>query len=69
MLRKLEFRLQTVEVEQTDPATGEVWIQLDGGRLRGPRGETITRAEFDLICACLPFVLLLPDNGRDMPRP
>jgi hypothetical protein len=68
MRRGLELRLRAIETEAY-PATGEVWIQLSDGRLRGPRGETVTPTEFNLICAGLSYVVVLPDSGRDMQRP
>jgi hypothetical protein len=66
--RDLERRLQTVEIEQTDTIT-RVWIELSDGMIRGRRGETITRDAFKLVCSGLPFVVILPDNGRDPTRP
>lgn len=69
MRRELESRPQAVGAERAYPVTGEAWIKLADGMLRGHRDKTITAAEVDRLCARLPFVLLLPDNGRDAARP
>ena len=73
MPRDLERRLQAVEIvaveiEQIDTIT-RVWIELSNGMLRGRRGETITRDAFKLVCSRHPFVVILPDNGRDATEP
>ena len=69
MRRDLESRLQAVENAQAGSVAGEVWIELPDGMLHGPRGETITQAAFDLVCARLPLALILSDNGRNATRP
>jgi hypothetical protein len=69
MRRILEGRLRAVETKQAASVAGEVWIELVDGMLRGPRGETITPEAFKSVSACLPFVVILPDNGRDAKRP
>jgi hypothetical protein len=65
MRRNLESRLQAVEAAPAETITGEVWIELRDGMLHGPRGETITQEAFKSVCSRLPFVLVLPDNGRE----
>lgn len=65
MRRDLGRRLQAIEASQDKSRSGEVWIELADGRLCGPCGQTMARSEFDLACCRLPFVLILPDNGRD----
>ena len=69
MRRDLERRLQDVETGQAKSIAGEVWIELRDGMLHGPRGETITQDAFAVVCSRLPFVLILPDNGRDATGP
>jgi hypothetical protein len=68
MRRELERRLQAFETAQTR-TIAEVWIELRDGTLRGPRGELITPAAFNLVCARLSVVIVLPDNERDATRP
>jgi hypothetical protein len=67
MRKVLERRLQAVEIEQTDTIT-EVWIEQGDNVLRGPRGETITRDAFAVVCSHLALIVILPDNGRDAKR-
>jgi len=43
MRNGLERRLQAIEIEQAETMTGEVWIELHDGMLRGRRGETVAR--------------------------
>ncbi len=69
MRRDLESRLQAVETASAGTIAGEVWIELRDGMLHGPRGETITQDAFAVVCSRLPFVLILPDNGRDAMGP
>jgi hypothetical protein len=51
--------------EQVQPGFVEVWIELADGKMRGPRGETLTPDAFELVRSGLPGVVILPDNGRD----
>jgi hypothetical protein len=69
MRRDLESRLPAVETKQAGSTAGEVWIEMGNGMLGGPRGETITPEAFRSVSAHLPFVLVLPDNGRDAKIP
>jgi hypothetical protein len=68
MQRDLERRLQAVETAQVGANVCEVWIKLRN-HMYGPRGETITRDAFDVVCSRLALVVILPDNGRDATRP
>jgi hypothetical protein len=66
--RDLERRLQAVETAQVGANVCEVWIKLRNDMYCGPRGETITRDAFDVVCSRLALVVILPDNGRDAKR-
>ncbi len=68
MRRDLERRLQTVETARAGANVCEVWIEQSDNMLRGPRGETITRDAFAVVCYRLALVVILPDNGRDAKR-
>ena len=68
MRRDLERRLQTVETTRAGANAIEVWIKLRNGMYCGPRGETITRDAFAVVCSRLALVVILPDNGRDAKR-
>jgi hypothetical protein len=64
MLKAFERRLRAVEIANARGHDGEVWIELRDGMMRGPRGERITRVQFE--AARSGFVtVVLPDNGRD----
>jgi hypothetical protein len=64
MRRQLEPNLRPADTGSA-AKTGEVWIELRNGMMRGPRGEIISRAAFELACSGLATVVILPDNGRD----
>lgn len=68
MRRDFERRLQAVETACAGANVCEVWIVQNDNSLRGPRGETITRDAFDVVCSRLGLVVILPDNGRDAKR-
>jgi hypothetical protein len=65
MPKDFERRLRAVETASAEANTCEVWIELRNGMMRGPRGEIISRAAFELACSGLAIVVILPDNGRD----
>jgi hypothetical protein len=69
MRRDLEYRLQAVETAQVGAGAIEVWIELCNGMFCGPRGETITRDAFAVVCSRLALIVILPNNGRDAKRP
>jgi hypothetical protein len=65
MSKRFERRLRAMETSSVEANTGEVWIELSDGMMRGPRGEVISRAAFELACSRLAAVVILPDNERD----
>jgi hypothetical protein len=65
MPKDFERRLRAAETASAEANTCEVWIELRNGMMRGPRGEIISRAAFELACSGLATVVILPDNGRD----
>ena len=65
LLRSLQRRLQAVETPPVRTEVCQIWIELDDGRLRGPRGQLVTRQEFETACLGLGTVVIMPDNGRD----
>jgi hypothetical protein len=48
MRRDLERRLQAVEAARIGTSIVEVWIEMADGMMRNPRGEMISRDEFEL---------------------
>jgi len=65
MRRDLKRRLQAKEPARMGTTPVEVWIEMADGLMLGPRGEMISRDEFEVRCSRLGTVLVLPDNGRD----
>ena len=68
MRRDLDRRLQTVETARAGANANEVWIELRNGMYCRPRGETITRDAFAVVCSRLALVVIIPENGRDAKR-
>jgi len=65
MRRDRERRLQALEAVAVQTSAGELWIELDGGMLRGPQGETVSKKTFEATSFGPGPILILPDNGRD----
>jgi hypothetical protein len=68
MRKNLERRLRNAEIKRAGTESVEVWIILNNGMMRGPRGETISRDAFEEASSGLNAVIILPDNGRDATR-
>jgi hypothetical protein len=66
-LRKLESRANSGY--NTRLGSGEIWIELRDGRMRGEDGTISSRKQFEQRRLRAGAILILPDNGRDYPLP
>jgi hypothetical protein len=66
---RLDGRVQKLEARANSGhmslGSGEVWIELQDGRMLGEHGEVLSREEFEQWRLRLDAVVILPDNGRD----